>query len=42
MEPPQNRRQGDGFTALEFVQEPDPDLKKLERQRVLKELGEKL
>lgn len=26
LEPPQNRRQGEGFGGLEFIQEPDPDL----------------
>ena len=26
LEPPQNRRQGEGFNAVEFIQEPDPEV----------------
>jgi len=38
LEPPQNRKRGDGFSAVEFLQAEDPEL---ERQREL-ELAEKL
>lgn len=35
LEPPQNRRQGDRFNALEFIQLIDPDL---ERRRLLSQV----
>jgi hypothetical protein len=39
LEPPQNRRQGDGFSAVEFLQASDPELSK---QDLLKELSNRL
>lgn len=39
LEPPQNRRQGDGFNAVEFIQGTDPVLAKQRKQRVIDELS---
>lgn len=38
LEPPQNRRQGEGFFALEFIQEEDPNLAKEREKRVVEQL----
>lgn len=38
LEPPQNRRQGDGFSAVEFVQELDPDLQKNQMLRTIEQM----
>lgn len=38
LEPPQNRRQGDGFNAVEFLQGTDPELAKQKKKRMLDEL----
>ncbi len=38
LEPPQNRRQGDGFNAVEFLQGTDPELSKMGKKRLLAEL----
>lgn len=38
LEPPQNRRQGDGFNAVEFVQGTDPELSKQAKKRLLAEM----
>ncbi|KLO64202.1 hypothetical protein AA983_03235 [Dermacoccus sp. PE3] len=42
LEPPQNRRQGDGFSAVEFLQAGDPARVKTEKKRVLSELSKML
>lgn len=42
LEPPQNRRQGDGFAELEFIQQTDPNIEKARKKRILTELSEKL
>jgi hypothetical protein len=42
LEPPQNRRQGDGFAELEFIQQTDPNIEKLRKKRLLEELSNKL
>ncbi|MGN8050733.1 HTH domain-containing protein [Curtobacterium sp. 22159] len=42
LEPPQNRRQGDGFAELEFIQQTDPDIEKTRKRRLLEELSEQL
>jgi hypothetical protein len=42
LEPPQNRRQGDGFAALEFIQATDPAIKKQRTKALLSELTERL
>lgn len=39
LEPPQNRRQGDGFSALEFIQATDPQIELQRKQRMLAELS---
>jgi hypothetical protein len=39
LEPPQNRRQGDGFNAVEFIQVTDPDIEKEQRRSLLAQLS---
>lgn len=38
LEPPQNRRQGDGFSALEFIQVSDPEVERQRKQAFLAEM----
>lgn len=38
LEPPQNRRRGEGFTAVEFIQAEDPEIKKAQLRAVIAEL----
>ena len=40
LEPPQNRKQGDGFKAVEFIQETDPKLLKAKQKDMLQKLLE--
>jgi len=42
LEPPQNRKRGDGFSAVEFIQVPNPDLEKKQKKALLAELGKNL
>lgn len=42
LEPPQNRRQGDGFNALEFIQMTDPEIESQRQKNLLAKLGAKL
>ena len=42
LEPRQNRRRGDDFTAIEFIQADDPEQKDLELKNTLKEIESKL
>ncbi|WP_308491860.1 hypothetical protein [Microbacterium terrisoli] len=42
LEPPQNRRQGDGFTDLEFIQVLDPGIEKKRKKQILEELSKNL
>ncbi len=42
LEPPQNRKQGDGLSAAEYIQEIDPDLKEREIQNTLREIEQKM
>lgn len=42
LEPPQNRRRGDNFSAIEYIQAIDPELKERELQQTLRHLEEKL
>lgn len=42
LEPPQNRRQGDGFAELEFIQQTDPTIEKNRKKRLLEELSNDL
>ncbi len=39
LEPPQNRRQGDGFNAVEFLQAGDPEIAKQRKQALLDEMS---
>lgn len=38
LEPPQNRKRGDSFSAVEYLQAEDPDLEKAQKQCILKEV----
>ena len=39
LEPPQNRRQGEGFNAVEFIQETDPNIANEQRAALLAQLS---
>lgn len=39
LEPPQNRRQGDGFSAVEFIQVTDPQITIQRKKDILLELS---
>lgn len=41
LEPPQNRRQGDGFNAVEFIQATDPEVVQQRDRRVLDQLAQR-
>lgn len=40
LEPPQNRRQGDGFNAVEFIQVTDQEVTQARDRRVLNQLAQ--
>lgn len=42
LEPPQNRRRGDDFTGVEYIQDIDPELKEQELQATLRSIELKL
>lgn len=42
LEPPQNRKRGDDFRAVEFLQHPDPELQKMQILQLMEELKKKL
>ena len=42
LEPPQNRKRGDGFSAVEFIQVPDPDLIKKQQEQLLDRMKKNL
>jgi hypothetical protein len=42
LEPPQNRRRGDDFTAVEYIQGHDPELRERELQKTLRSIEQKL
>lgn len=42
LEPPQNRRRGDDFTAVEYIQDIDPELREQELQATLRSIEQKL
>lgn len=42
LEPPQNRRRGDDFTAVEYIQDIDPELREQEIQTTLRSIEQKL
>jgi hypothetical protein len=39
LEPPQNRRQGDGFNAVEFLQVTDPQIERDNKKDLLAEMS---
>ncbi|MDQ6631361.1 MAG: HTH domain-containing protein [Verrucomicrobiota bacterium] len=42
LEPPQNRRRGDDFTGVEYIQDIDPELREQELQTTLRNIEQKL
>lgn len=42
LEPPQNRRRGDGFGAVEYLQSEDPEIQKAQMSKLLSEMQQKL
>ena len=42
LEPPQNRRRGDDFSAVEYIQDIDPELREREIQNTLRAIEQKL
>ena len=42
MEPRQNRKQGNLFSGLEFLQQEAPEIQKIRKQQLIKELTEKI
>jgi hypothetical protein len=42
LEPPQNRKRGDDFTAIEYIQDVDPELKEREIQNTLRSIEQKM
>jgi hypothetical protein len=42
LEPPQNRKRGDDFTAIEYIQDLDPELRERQIQHTLRTLEQKL
>jgi len=42
IEPRQNRKQGNLFSGLEYLQTEDPEIKKRQKEQLLRELSEKL
>lgn len=42
LEPPQNRKRGDDFRAIEFLQEEDPEIQKTQMIRLMDEMKRKL
>lgn len=42
LEPPQNRKRGDDFSVMEYIQDIDPELKERELQNTLRAIEQKL
>lgn len=42
LEPPQNRKRGDDFSAIEYIQEIDPELMEREIQSTLRTIEQKM
>jgi hypothetical protein len=42
LEPPQNRKRGDDFSAIEYIQDIDPELKEKEIQNMLRSIEQKM
>jgi hypothetical protein len=42
IEPRQNRKQGNSFTGIEYLQQEAPEIKKKLKEQIIKELTDKL
>jgi hypothetical protein len=42
LEPPQNRKRGDDFRAVEFLQVEDPEIQNAQRVRLMEEIMKRL
>ena len=42
LEPPQNRKRGNDFNAVEYLQAEDPEIEKQQMRKILAEMQEKL
>ena len=42
LEPPQNRKRGDDFSAIEYIQDMDPERKEKEIQNTLRAIEQKM
>jgi hypothetical protein len=42
LEPPQNRKRGDDFSAIEYIQDIDPELREREIQNTLRSIEQKM
>lgn len=42
LEPPQNRKRGDDFSVIEYIQDVDPELKEREIKNTLRAIEQKL
>ena len=42
LEPPQNRKRGDDFSAVEYIQDVDPELKDLQIKNTLRSIEQKM
>ena len=42
LEPPQNRKRGDDLTAIEYIQDIDPEIKEINLRNTLRSIEEKL
>ena len=42
LEPPQNRKRGDDFSVMEYIQDIDPEIKERELQNTLRAIEQKL
>lgn len=42
LEPPQNRKRGDDFSSIEYIQDIDPELKEKELQNILSSIAQKM
>lgn len=42
LEPPQNRKRGDGFSAVEFIQVVDLDIRRREQEEIFEQMRKKL
>ena len=42
LEPPQNRKRGDDFSAIEYIQDIDPELREREIQSTLRSIEQKM